>query len=109
MSLFKKNKKKQIIKNIKYEDVKIDSKKRQFSKIELDPYALDYEKDDRSYLLKLKDYFYGVWKELYIIKWQQRKKTWQDFKMVVSLVICLIIFMMIVDVIFIILRAKGVI
>lgn len=105
----KKNRdKKKIVKNIKYEDININAKTRKFSKIEVDPFSLDYEKDDRSYLVRLKEYFYGVWKEFYLIKWQNRKNTWKDFKMVLYLIIFLIFFMMLVDIVFIILRHKGV-
>ena len=106
--MFKKRKNKNLTKNIGYQQIDIKTKKRRFSKIEVDPYALEQQVDERSVLLKLKEYFFGVWREFFIIKWQKIKDTWKDFRMIISLIFSLILFIIIVDVIFIILRAYKV-
>ncbi len=108
--IFKKNKDKDKIKNIKYEDIAIKTKKRRFSKIEVDPYVdYDITKDRIPLLIKLREYFFGVGKEFFIIRWQKRKQLFQDYKIIISFILTMMIFFLVVDLIFLLLRGKGVI
>ena len=109
MKFKKTNKKKQVFKNIKYENINIYTKKRRFSKIEVDPYVLEEIRDKRPLLMRLKEYFYSTFKEIHIIKWQKLKETWKDFKIVFWFVVGFSIIFVIVELIFVILRFKGVI
>ena len=108
--LFKKDINKNKVRNIKYDDITIKTKKRRFSKIEVDQYAdYDLKKDKIPLIIKLREYFYGVGKEYFIIQWQKRKQLLQDYKIIISFIITMMMFFLITDLIFILLRNKGLI
>ena len=103
MSIFKKKRPKssqlKSIQNVKYQNINIKTKKHKFSKIEVDPFALDVERDQRPIFIQLKEYLYYVVKEIFKIRWQPRRETFTDFKIIFWIILFLGIFFFVVQII----------
>ena len=106
--IFKKKKKKEF-KNIKYENIDIKTKKRSFSKIEIDPFTSFLSTTKKPISIRLKEYIFGVIREISIIRWVKRKKLFNDYRIIIFFILSLLSFFLIIDLLFILFRSEGII